>query len=85
MISMSMDGDREEELKIAEILIQGAIAIGLLGLQFWAWLGKTAMNVLAVYISLVVIGALVLIGFYLALFGEKKERRLALIGEKKKK
>jgi hypothetical protein len=36
MISMFLDGDREEELKIAEILIQGAIAIGLLGLQFWA-------------------------------------------------
>jgi len=85
MISMPMDRDREEELKIAEILIQGAIAIGLLGLQFWAWLGKTAMNFLAVYINLVVIGSLVLIGFYLALFGEKKERRLALIGEKKKK
>jgi hypothetical protein len=43
------------------------------------------MNVLAVYINLVVIGSLVLIGFYLALFGEKKERHLALIGEKKKK
>jgi hypothetical protein len=69
-----MDGYREEELKTAEILIQGAIAIGLLGLQFWAWLGKAAMNVLAVYINLVVIGALVLIGFYLALIGEKRKK-----------
>lgn len=82
MISMPMDREREEELKIAEVLIQGAIAIGLLGLQFWAWLGKTAMNVLAVYINLVVIGALVLIGFYLALIGEEKEN-FTFFGKKK--
>jgi fatty acid desaturase len=69
---MPMD-KREEELKIAEILIQSAIAIGLLGLQFWAWLGKATMAILAVYINLVVIGTLVLIGFYLALIGEKKK------------
>ena len=71
---MTMDKYREEEMKIAEILIQGAIAIGLLGLQFWAWLGKAAISVLAVYINLVVIGALVLISFYLALIGEREKK-----------
>ena len=70
---MSLDKHREEELKIAEILVQSAIAIGLLGLQFWAWLGGSRTVAFAVYINLVVTGALVLIGFYLALVGEKKK------------
>lgn len=65
---------REEELKIAEILMQGSIAVSLLSFQFLIWLGKVDITNLSVYINLVVVGALVLIGFYLALIGEKKRR-----------
>ncbi len=83
---MPMDRDREEELMIAEILILGAIAIGLLDFIFWNMLG-TKGPVMSVTESIIIVCVVILIfyGFYLALFGEKKMKRLALIGEKKRR
>lgn len=83
---MPMDRDREEELMIAEILILGAMALGLLDFIFWNMLG-TKGPVMSATESIIIVCVVILIfyGFYLALFGEKKMKRLVLIGEKKRR
>lgn len=81
-----MDKEREEELKIAEVLIQGSIALSLLAFTLWSLVfSKTAATVTMSLAVVVCILVIIFYGFYLALFGEKKRKYLAMIGEKKRR
>ena len=79
-----MDKDREEELKIAEVLMQGAIALSLLAFTIWSivFIRSPATTTAAFWVMIAIL-VLIFYGFYLALFGEKRRKYLALIGEKK--
>jgi Na+/glutamate symporter len=81
-----MNSEREEELKIAEILIQGSIVLSLLSFAFWSLsTSKGPMVVITEDIVVLCIMIIVFYGFYLTLFGEKRKHHLALIGERKRR
>jgi hypothetical protein len=81
-----MDKEREEELKIAEILMHGSIVLSLLSFAFWSLSTNKGPTVIVTEdIVIFCIMVIVFYGFYLALFGENKRRHLALIGERKRR
>jgi Na+/glutamate symporter len=81
-----MDSGREEELKIAEVLMQGSIVLSLLSFAFWSLsTNKGPAVVITEDIVIFCMMVIVFYGFYLALFGENKRKHLALIGERKRR
>lgn len=80
-----MDG-REEELKIAEILIQGAIVMSILSFMFWSLaVVRGPLVIITEDIVMFCIMIIVFYGFYLTLFGEKKKKYLSFIGERRRR
>ena len=66
---------REEELKIAEILIMGAIVLSLLSFMFWSLtVIKGPIVIITEDIVMFCIMIITFYGFYLALFGENKKK-----------